>query len=61
MPFIQHFIGCCNESYIGDLKKNMKKLGYKHKVNPNLDCEKDRKQMVTFRNSLLIMNHFKMV
>ena len=61
LPFLQHFIGCCNEKYIVDMKKGMNKMKYKHKVNNNLSYETHRKQMVLFRNSLLVMNHFKMV
>ena len=64
MPFIEHFIRYCN---ISDMKKYMKQFGYekayeknfKKQLNPNFNHENQRKHMVKFRNSLLIMNHFK--
>ena len=85
MPFIEHFIRCCNEEYVIDMKKYMKQLGqekvfekqfnvmkkcmkqlghgkvFEKQLIPNFNCKNQRKQMITYRNSLLIMKHFSKI
>ena len=85
MPFIEHFIRCCNEEYVKDMKKYMKQLDeekvfekqfnvmkkcmkqlghgkvFEKQLIPNFNCKNQRKQMITYRNSLLIMKHFSKI
>ena len=61
LPFLQHFILCCNEEYISDLMNYIKPKNDGNEENLILTYGNPKKKMITFRNSLLIMNHFKMI
>ena len=58
IPFIEHFLKCCTKEFLCDAKKDLEYLGYKMKIDPNISLESQRNQMITYRNSLLIMKHF---
>ena len=59
IPFIEHFIKCCTEEFLRNGKKYLEDDKYKKKIGPDFSLKNQRKQMVTYRNSLLIMKHFK--
>ena len=59
IPFIEHFIKCCYEEWLHNAKKYLEDAKYKKKIGPDFSLKNQRKQMVTYKNSLLIMKHFK--
>ena len=59
MPFIQFFVRNCNETYFFEVKKYMKELDYPTNGFPRISLQEQKKKMMTFQNSLKIMNHFK--
>ena len=58
IPFIEHFIKRCTKDVLAKVKKRLDHVKYKKKLDPNFLLENQRKQMVTYQNSLLIMRHF---
>ena len=58
LPFLVHFIGTCNDEYVGDVKRIMKQRKYQNEIRSDIDLKEHKKKMVAFRNSLMIMNHF---
>ena len=59
IPFIEHFIKCCTKDVLAEVKKRFAHIKYKKEIDSNFSLEKQRKKMVTYQNSLLIMKHFK--
>ena len=61
IPFIEHFIRCLNEKCLDEMRKETKATDsdYESKVNFTLSGRDQRKKMVTYKNSLMIMKHFK--
>ena len=59
LPFLVHFIGTCNDEYVGDMKGIMKQRKYRNEIRTDINLKEDRKKMIAFRNSLMIMNRFK--
>ena len=55
LPFLEHFIGTCNDEYVGDMKRIFKQRKFRNEI----DLKEHKKKMVAFRNSLMLMNHFK--
>ena len=58
IPFIEHFIKRCTKDVLAKIKKRLDHVKYKKKIDPNFSLKNQRKQMVTYQNSLLIMKHF---
>lgn len=58
IPFIEHFLKCCTKEFLREAKKYLENVKYKMKIDPNISLENQRKQMLAYRNSLLIMKHF---
>ena len=58
IPFIEHFIKRCTKDVLAKVKKRLEHIKYKKKIDPNFCLKNQRKQMVTYQNSLLIMKHF---
>ena len=58
IPFIEHFIKCCTKDVLAEVKKRFAHIKYKKEIDPNFSLENQRKKMVTYHNSLLIMKHF---
>ena len=60
IPFIEHFIRCLNEKCLEEMRKETKETDsdYKSKVDFTLSGQDQRKKMVAYNNSLLIMKHF---
>ena len=58
IPFIEHFIKRCTKDVLAKVKKRLAHIKYKKEIDPNFSLENQRKQMVTYQNSLLIMKHF---
>ena len=59
IPFIEHFLKCCTKEFLCKAKKYLENVQmYPKKIDPNISLESQRKQMITYRNSLLIMKHF---
>ena len=58
IPFIEHFIKRCTKDVLAKVKKRLEYIKYKKEIDPNFSLENQRKQMVTYKNSLLIMKHF---
>ena len=58
IPFIEHFIKRCTKDVLAKIKKRLDHVKYKKKIDPNFSLRNQRKQMVTYQNSLLIMKHF---
>jgi len=58
IPFIEHFIKRCTKDVLAKVKKRLAYIKYKKEIDPNFSLENQRKQMVTYQNSLLIMKHF---
>ena len=58
IPFIEHFIKRCTKDVFAKIKKRLDHVKYKKKIDPNFSLKNQRKQMVTYQNSLLIMKHF---
>jgi tetratricopeptide (TPR) repeat protein len=58
IPFIEHFIKRCTKDVLAKVKKRLEHVKYEQKIDPNFSLEDQRKQMVTYQNSLLIMKHF---
>ena len=58
IPFIEHFLKCCTKEFLCKAKKYLENVGYIKKIYPNISLENQRKEMITYRNSLLIMKHF---
>ena len=58
IPFIEHFIKRCTKDVLAKVKKRLEHVKYKKKIDPNFCLKNQRKQMVTYQNSLLIMKHF---
>ena len=61
IPFIEHFIKRCTKDVLAKVKKRLEHVKYKKEIDPNFSLENQRKQMVTYKNSLLIMKHFKVL
>ena len=59
LPFLVHFIGTCNVEYVGDMKSIMKQRKYRNEIRSDINLMEDRKKMIAFRNSLMIINRFK--
>jgi hypothetical protein len=61
IPFIEHFIRCLNEKCLEEMRKETKETDsdYKSKVDFTLSGQDQRKKMVAYKNSLMIMKHFK--
>ena len=59
IAFMEHFIKFCNEDFLMFAKRHLeKKVNFKQKIDPNFSLKKQRKQMVAYKNSLVIMKHF---
>ena len=58
IPFIEHFIKRCTKDVLAKVKKHLEHVKYKKKIDPNFCLKNQRKQMVTYQNSLMIMKHF---
>ena len=58
IPFIEHFIKRCTKDVLAKIKKRLEHVKYKKKIDPNFCLKNQRKQMVTYQNSLLIIKHF---
>ena len=58
IPFMEHFLKCCTKEFLLKAKKYLENVKYPKKIYPNISLENQRKQMITYRNSLLIMKHF---
>ena len=56
LPFIEHFIICCDEMFLEGQKTQFEKL--KKPVDPNLSLEDQKMKMIAYKNSLLIAKHF---
>ena len=59
LPFLEHFIGTCNDKYVGDMKIIMKQQKYRNEIRSDINLKEHKKKMIAFRNSLMNMNHFK--
>ena len=59
LPFLEHFIGTCNDKYVGDIKKVLKQRKNQIEIRSDINLKEDKKKMIAFRNSLIIMNRFK--
>ena len=58
IPFIEHFIKRCTKDVLAKVKRRLAHIKYMKEIDPNFSLENQRKQMVTYKNSLLIMKHF---
>ena len=58
IPFIEHFIKRCTKDVLAKVKKRLDHVKHQKKIHTNFSLENQRKQMVTYQNSLLIMKHF---
>ena len=58
IPFIEHFIKRCTRDVLAKIKKRLAHIKYRKEIDPNFSLKNQRKQMVTYQNSLLIMKHF---
>ena len=58
IPFIEHFIKRCTKDVLAKVKRRLEYIEYQQKIDPHFSLEKQRKQMVAYQNSLLIMKHF---
>ena len=56
LPFIEHFIICCDEMFLEGQKTEFEKL--KKSVDPKLSLEDQKMKMIAYKNSLLIAKHF---
>ena len=58
-PFIEHFIKFCIDLTLWDAKMRLEiDVKYKQKIDPNFSLNDQKKKMLTYKNSLLIMKHF---
>ena len=58
IPFIEHFIKRCTKDDLTKIKERLDHVKYQQKIHTNFSLENQRKKMVTYQNSLLIMKHF---
>ena len=59
IPFIEYFIRCLNEKCLEEIREETKEKDPTFSTNFNLSGHDQRKKMVAYKNSLMIMKHFK--
>ena len=59
IPFIEYFIRCLNEKNLEEIRKEKKEEDPTFSTSFDLSSRDQRKKMVAYKNSLMIMKHFK--